>query len=195
MNKISVSLTNINRKTRNKDIDYETVGYFGKNMKFVQTGVSQMNKTVDRMYVTFPTKDGKSYGMLWHTHPYNAGWWPSYEDLKHGGYKIERPVNVLFTRFGTWIYKGFRSKPAIKQQRYMHTHWKDFHTFMMKVTTEKEFNGDRIKHGIKQFIHTLKQEGYHIEFEEHFNSSESNNDEYTRKLYSKISRTLSNKHI
>jgi len=191
--KIPVSLTDINRKTRNRTVNYETVGYFDKNMKFVQTGVSQMNQAVGRMYVNFPSNNGKSYGMLWHTHPHNAGFWPSIEDLYHGGYFGTHPVNVLFTRYGAWIYKGFKSKPNNDQKYNIQLIWNKFHSFMLTVYVDTHLEG--IKKQINKFLSSMKETGYHIEFVEHFNSSEYNNDEYTQKLHNKISKTLNNKNI
>jgi hypothetical protein len=181
-------------------VTYETAGYFRKNnnkLRFYKTGVSNMDPVNQRRRVYFPYH--KSW-LLWHTHTIKDGFWPSLEDLRYGGIMqgqtFNTQVNVLFTTYGTWIYKGFSSFPSDRHIRVLHNKWNDFSTKMEKLTgsgtKEEPRNQWIIKDVDRCIVDFLKflndMLSYHITFISNFKNEHI--ESYSQKVYAHISKTI-----
>lgn len=190
-----IQLQNINRLTRNKSVNYEVTGYantFGTNkLRYIKTGQSQMDPVKQRMYVLFP--EGKR--MLWHTHPHNAGYWPSFEDLTHGGGYPNSPLNVLFTKYGTWIYNGFiysNSKRVGALFHSLNEIWTVMHNNMLRIWCANKVSPNEIMNIFNKFISDSNKIGYDIEFVPNFSSTDNNIQNHIKRVQNSISPRFNN---
>lgn len=185
----------IHMKTIDPLVNYETTGYFkinNKTMRFFHTGVSNQDPDDGRRRVYFPVN--KSW-LLWHTHSSRDGFWPSFEDLRYGGLVRAQPVNnrkrinVLFTTYGTWIYKGFNTEISQRQVNCLYNKWKSFHDKMESLTQEKpHWSIDKVDRCIVDFIEFAKNIlTYHIEFVPNYNKNNNvTTTVYLQKVYDHI---------
>ena len=184
----------INLHTRHPNVNYETVGYFtrGTNnsmIRFFHTGKSSINPVNGRRFVQFPHQKST---LLWHTHSPKDGFWPSIEDLRWGGLiqrgqsnKKSTIVNVLFTQYGVWIYKGFISSSSARGKQFpslLEPVWYAFHRDMELLTQEKpHWNVHRVRRRIRRFLYTMNTKlSYHIQFVPRFFQHEQSFDDYIR---------------
>ena len=182
---MNVDMRNINRYVKSPDVHYETVGYINSSMHMVQTGLSNTNAS-GRKYVRFPEK-GK---IKWHTHPHSDGFWPSFEDLNRG-YNDQGIVNVLFTRFGTWLFLGFGRIPDQFHHDLLYHNWYWMHMVLEKRTSQTDWTETEIMTYIDYFVNIANKIGYHIEFVPNFKSM--NIDKYTTIVQNRLSRLGSQK--
>lgn len=120
-----MSVARIHQHTQNPDIDYEIGGTFRVlsngallfNYK-VRSG-SAPNPGNDRISIPLTAEKNQ---MVWHTHPFHAGWWPSYEDITR-----DDRIHVLFTRYGAWVFKNGHGT-IVRYEDY-----KAFHDYMSSL--------------------------------------------------------------
>lgn len=177
-------MRNINRLVRGADVTHETVGYMNNasTMRLVQTGVSNTNPQNGRKYVRFPEK-GR---IKWHTHPHTDGFWPSFEDIVQGYNDKKGTINVLFTRYGTWVFKGFGRVPDQFHHDLLYHNWHWMHIVMQKRTSQENWTDAEIMSYIGHFEQILNKIGYHIEFVPNFKSMDI--DKYTQLVQNRIAR-------
>lgn len=135
----------IHSYTQDPRMNLEIGGYFEQNDKskalsFFPTAKSEIVPGNTRHSILLP--DG---GLVWHTHAFHMGWWPSYEDLT----RMKDNVHILFTRFGAWIYKPARSKQRVDKRAY-----KRFHEYMF--TLPQGWNPTEVVQRIQEFASDLK---------------------------------------
>lgn len=140
-----IRMQNAFKAALDKKVTYEIGGYFtiANGLRFVQTSVSEFLPGNTRMSIAFPL--GKSY--YWHTHPHNAGWWPSVEDLLRNDAK-----HVLFTQFGTYIWSGSNRLNA----NAIFDVWVPFNKYMLNKT-QAYWTIDDITEKINIFSMNLKK--------------------------------------
>jgi len=101
----------------------EIGGYFEQkdnmSISFFRTTDSRIVPGNTRHSIALPNG-----GLVWHTHAFHMGWWPSYEDLT----RMKDNVHILFTRFGAWIYKPSRSKQRVDKRS-----WKRMHDYLLNL--------------------------------------------------------------
>lgn len=193
-NLVEWNLSYIRTHATDPRINYEIAGFFKKNnnqrLRFYKTGVSKIDPVSQRKYVLFPTNKGE---MLWHTHPPMDGFWPSMEDLRFGGMiqgQTRRRMNVLFGKYGTWIYKGFVDTPDNRLVITLQNKWLAFHKKMEQLTQVKpSWSVDDVMNCIvdfTRFANTML--GYHIEFIPNFRNE--NIDSYSQTVYNKLSKIV-----
>ena len=140
-----VSVSNIHEHTQDPHIDYEIGGTFrtlsNGSLLFNKTVYSEMRPGNDRISIKLTTEENK---MVWHTHPQNAGWWPSYEDITRND-----KIHMLFTKYGAWVFKNGKGIVV------GYSEWHQFHTYMLR--TRSNFNSNRIYEDIKQFSAYMKR--------------------------------------
>lgn len=148
-NKVLIDISDIHKHTQNTNINYEIGGVFtqtNNTLKFYVTSMSNpQNK--NRMFVSLPTQ-----GMIWHTHPPNAGFWPSFEDINR-----HNPKHILFSKYGVWIFNNNPLKNNPKKVNQMRLSYQPFHTFLEKTTQTKGGWGVGIvQKRIQLFIETME---------------------------------------
>lgn len=128
---MQISLSDIHKYTHTKGVVTEIGGYFEQAspngpIRFYKTTESVIKNGNSRHSLMLPNG-----GMVWHAHPYHAGWWPSYEDLT----RRHDNVHVLFGFNGVWIYKPARSRQTLPRHE-----WVRFHKYMMSLGTHWDGN-------------------------------------------------------
>ena len=125
---------------------HEIGGYFtmDKSVRFYKTSESCFAPGNTRMSIKFPPNKT----LYWHTHPPNAGWWPSVEDLLRND-----KTHVLFTKFGTWIWYASESFVAPES---VYAIWNGFHKYM-ELITQSYWTPERIMDKIKVFERNVKK--------------------------------------
>ena len=120
-----MKVKDIHLYTQDPNMNMEIGGYFEQNDKnmsiaFFPTSESRIVPGNTRHSIQLPNG-----GLVWHTHAFHMGWWPSYEDLT----RMKDNVHILFTRFGAWIYKPARSKLRLDKRAY-----KKFHDYLFTLS-------------------------------------------------------------
>jgi len=153
-----IDISAIHEHTQNPIIKYEIGGYFikkGNTLEFYVTSVGNpQNK--NRMFVSLPTQ-----GMIWHTHPPNAGFWPSFEDINR-----HNPKHILFSKYGVWIFHNNPLKNNKNKVKEMKEGYRMFHQFM-EYTTQTKGGWDvcNVQKKIQLFINTMRDAyNFKIEF-------------------------------
>jgi hypothetical protein len=140
-----VSVSNIHEHTQDPHIDYEIGGTFrtlsNGSLLFNKTVYSEMRPGNDRISIKLTRETNTT---VWHTHPHNAGWWPSYEDITRND-----KIHMLFTKYGAWVFRN--GKGIIVG----YSEWHQFHKYMLRV--ESDFSADAVYANIQQFSASLKQ--------------------------------------
>jgi hypothetical protein len=120
-----ISVSHIHAHTQTPTIDYEIGGTF----RVLSNGALIFNHKVRSMGVPLPGDDrisipltGEKNQMVWHTHPYHAGWWPSYEDITR-----DDKIHILFTRYGAWVFKNGKGIVVRFDD------WNAFHHYMLRL--------------------------------------------------------------
>lgn len=176
-----VTMNNIERAVRSPNVNYETVGYINtSNLRMYQTGVSQRDPKNGRKYVEFPQQQR----IRWHTHPHTDGFWPSFEDLNHG-YNDQGVLNVLFTRFGTWLFRGFGKVPDRFHHDLLYQNWYWLHLVLQTRTSTPGWTEVEMMKYVDYFVNIVNRIGYHIEFVPNFKSMDM--DKYTQLVQDWIS--------
>lgn len=121
-----IPISEIHKRTQDRRVTHEIGGkffYVANELRFFKTstGAPQSNK---RVYVELPTE-----GMIWHTHPPNAGFWPSFEDINRNN-----PFHILFTKYGVWVYKNNPVKNNPQQVSLMQKIYNEFHAHLERIT-------------------------------------------------------------
>ena len=156
-----IDISAIHEHTQNPIIKYEIGGYFikkGNTLEFYVTSVGN-TQTTKRMFVDLPTQ-----GMIWHTHPPNAGFWPSFEDINRHNSK-----HILFSKYGVWIFDNNplkNNKNKVNQMNEMKKRYREFHTELEEITQRnKGWNPGLVETLIQIFIGIMKKRfGFKIEF-------------------------------
>lgn len=178
---MEVNMRNIDRLVRGNNTKHETAGYMNASMRLFQTSVSKTNPKNGRKYVEFPEKGS----IKWHTHPTTDGFWPSFEDLVQG-YNDKRTINVLFTKYGTWVFLGFGRVPDQFHHDLLYQNWNWLHVVLEIRTSHQQWTDTEIMQYINHFTHILNKIGYHIEFVPNFKSMDI--DKYTQLVQHRIAR-------
>ena len=91
--------------------------------------------------------------IIFHTHPYNAGFWPSFEDISQ---LINPLVQVIYTRYGYWI---LHSLPQIKFsdiETQLKEIWQQMHSFLVQSCMNNHLN-DYIINEIYKFCNQFNR--------------------------------------
>lgn len=179
-----ITMNQVRHYVNSPEVDFETVGYMNQDMRIIQTGVSQTNDRNGRRCVKFP----ENKTIKWHTHSHKDGFWPSFEDLHHG-YQ-EKDLHVLFTRFGTWLFRGFGKQPDTFHHDLMYQHWFWFNLVMTNRTSQV-WTEPEIMVYVNHFVNFANRIGYHVEFLPNFKSLDMN--KYTQLVQNRITRLSANK--
>ena len=156
--KVSIDISEIHRHTQNRNVNYEIGGFFthtNNALKFYVNSVGNpQNK--NRMFVSLRT-----HGMIWHTHPPNAGFWPSFEDINRHNSK-----HILFSKYGVWIFDNNPLKNNKNKVNEMKKRYREFHTELEEITQRKNgWNPREVETLIQLFIGIMKKSfGFKIEF-------------------------------
>ena len=155
-----INISDIHKYTQNGNVNYEIGGFFthtNNALKFYVTSMGNpQNK--NRMFVSLRT-----HGMIWHTHPPNAGFWPSFEDINRHNYK-----HILFSKYGVWVFDNNplkNKKNKVKEMKEMKESYRNFHTFLEETTQVCGWDVHVVQKKIQFFIDTMKKfYGFKIEF-------------------------------
>lgn len=150
---------------KNVSVYHEAGGYVDttdKRVKFIQTVTSDIDKRNGRKHVQLPL-DRK---VIWHTHPMSDGFWPSVEDIALG---FGNRVNLIFTRYGVWAYKG-NDKLSPSGQKDIMKITQDLHDVFV-VMTQAQWRVPDAKRVIKHFLELLQGYDYDISFYSEWNLS------------------------
>ena len=153
-----IDISDIHKHTQNDNIKHEIGGIFthtNNALKFYVTSES-VPQNKNRMFVSLPTQ-----GMIWHTHPPNAGFWPSFEDINR-----HNPKHILFSKYGVWIFNNNPLKNNQSKVNQMRQSYRPFHTFLEKTTQMKGgWDVRKVQEKIQLFIDTMRAYyGFKIEF-------------------------------
>lgn len=160
-----MNVQKIHSYTQDPHVNTEIGGFFEQNennktISFFPTAESQIVPGNTRHSVLLP--DG---GLVWHTHAFHMGWWPSYEDLT----RMKDNVHILFTRFGAWVYKPARSRRRLDKRVY-----KKFHQYLL--TLPEGWNPVDVVQKIQEFASDFRTEyGLELVFIPYFFPHEFNN--------------------
>lgn len=160
-----MNIQDIHLYTQDPHVNVEIGGYFeqkdeSKALSFFPTSESQIVPGNTRHSIQLPNG-----GLVWHTHAFHMGWWPSYEDLT----RMKDNVHILFTRFGAWIYKPARSKQRLDKRVY-----KKFHNYLF--TLPEGWNPVDVVKRIQGFASDFKTDyGLELVFVPYFFPHESPN--------------------
>lgn len=180
---MSLTMNQIRHLVNSPNVNFETVGYIRKkNMSIVQTGVSKTNTRNGRKYINFPNH--KKH-IQWHTHPQTDGFWPSFEDLNKG-YNDQGILHVLFTRFGTWLFRGFGKIPDTFHHDLLYHNWDWLNLVLTNRTSQTGWTDTEAMTYIHQFVSTANRIGFHIEFLHNFKSTDIN--KYTQLVKNRIAQ-------
>jgi hypothetical protein len=175
-----LTMNQVQHLVNSPDVNFETVGYInGKNMSVIQTGVSETNTHNGRKYVHFPINKK----IQWHTHPSTDGFWPSFEDLNKC-YSDQGVLHILFTRFGTWLFRGFGKVPDTFHHDLLYQNWDWLNLVLTTRTSLHGWNESEIMVYINHFVSFTNRIGYHIEFLSNFKSMDMN--KYTQLVQNRI---------
>jgi len=153
-----INISDIHKYTQNGNVNYEIGGFFthtNNALKFYVTSMGNpQNK--NRMFVSLRT-----HGMIWHTHPPNAGFWPSFEDINRHNSK-----HILFSKYGVWIFDNNPLKNNKNKVNEMKKRYKKFHTELEKTTQQiGGWDPREVETLIQLFIGIMKESfGLKIEF-------------------------------
>lgn len=139
-----------------KKVSHEIGGHVNVSKQlFHHTANAQINQRNSREFVMLPN-DKK---VVWHVHPTQLPWWPSYEDLLFHG---KRKVQIIFTAYGVWII-GKPSRTIDQRLKYIQA---DFHKSMMRIVQTKPSWNVQVANGeVAHFITQLESLfGYRIGF-------------------------------
>ena len=140
-----ISVSKIHEHTQTPNINYEIGGTFRMlsdgALLFNKKTYSTMRPGNDRMSIQLT---GEKNQMVWHTHPHNAGWWPSYEDITR-----DDKIHMLFTKYGTWVFKNGKGIVV------GYSSWHMFHEYMLRVGSD--FSVHEVYAEIQRFSAFVKQ--------------------------------------
>ena len=159
-----IDISVIYSHAQSKNVNYEIGGYFkqkNNKLEFYVTSVSNPTNK-NRMFVNLPNN-----GKIWHTHPPNAGFWPSFEDINR-----HNPKHILFSKYGVWIFNNNPLKNNQKKVNQMRAIYTPFHKFLELTTQKSKWNANKVQEKIQRFIDTMKESyGFNIEFIPHWPKS------------------------
>ena len=121
-------------------VTYEVSGYISPvTFKCYVTNMGRIHEEKQRSTVLMDINK-----ILFHTHPYNNGYWPSLEDLQN----IRKPsIQVIYSRFGHWVYHSRSDMNFNKINHIIEQIWKEMHAYLMKhvnVIYDNSINKDII---------------------------------------------------
>ena len=153
-----IDISDIHKHTQNNKIKHEIGGFFtqtNNTLTFYKTSES-VPQNKNRMFVNLPNQ-----GMIWHTHPQNVGFWPSFEDINR-----HNPKHILFSKYGVWIFNNNPLKNNQNKVNQMRQSYRPFHTFLEKTTQMKGgWDARQVQEKIQLFIGTMyKTYGFKIDF-------------------------------
>jgi hypothetical protein len=159
-----------------------------KTIRFIQTAIGGEHDADGRSFVMLPLQISSC---LFHTHDSTKPFWPSQEDLLFGIpiSRSSRPydayTNVLFTKYGVWIYNGVYSIDTDVKSYTQHIY--DFQTEMNAVlwSLPDNWNVQFVVETIFEFINKCNTMGYDITF------IESCNNEIEESMYKYIEYEIS----
>tara|TARA_B110001450_G_C17496320_1_gene430440 strand:- start:24 stop:569 length:546 start_codon:yes stop_codon:yes gene_type:complete len=106
---------------------HEKGGSFNKKLQFKLTSTASFNSQNGRQFVYLPSDP-----FVWHTHPINQGFWPSYEDLTTA-IRQEHRIHLIITAFGVWILK------PVRRNLFVDKSWFDnINNYLVQYTTSDE---------------------------------------------------------
>lgn len=139
-----ISVSKIHEHTQKDSITYEIGGTFrilsNGSLLFNKTAYSEMRPGNDRISIQLT---GEKNQMVWHTHPHDAGWWPSYEDITRND-----KIHMLFTKNGAWLFKNGKGIVV------GYSEWHKFHKYMLRLRSD--FDVFDVYEKIKQFSAYVK---------------------------------------
>jgi hypothetical protein len=149
-----VRLNDIHSITQTPGMVHEIGGYFtmdNNRLSFHKTAESTLTK--GRHSIQLPNG-----GLVWHAHPFHAGWWPSYEDIT----RMRDNIHILFTFHGAWIYKPARSRQQVPKPA-----WKRLHDYLISLPSG--WNANEVLHTIQTITSDMKTDyGLDIVFVPYF---------------------------
>lgn len=136
-----ISLSEIQKVSHTPGSVTEIGGYFEQD---TPNGPIVFYKTVESSIApgnTRPSLALPNGGLVWHAHPYHAGWWPSYEDLTR---RLDN-VHILFGFHGVWVYKMSRGNHTpLPKSDYLR-----FHKFLLALG--ESWDGNHVLETIQRF--------------------------------------------